>query len=215
MASDKESKNRGMVALVDEGACLDSFCDADFPLGMPFETSLSSDSGLLSVVQKKDGPCAPKVGSVCRRGVEAKDFVPASVCVPPRCLFYKRPYHARLLFMVHWRTACGGGAFVPMTLVCDTGAPMALYLTHAYVVARSPFLFFFSRWPPFSRASLFSTKCQHVCAAMQSGRGAAQSGSPAYRSRHSRSLWRRRSRRRKHARRERRACDRPDRPLRS
>lgn len=55
------------------------------------------------------------------------DYLPVGDYTKPNMHFNKKSHHNRLIFRIYW--AIGSDLFVPLSFVCDTGAPMYFYLS--------------------------------------------------------------------------------------
>ena len=69
-----------------------------------------------------------------RNMAHPEDYIETRDPFPLQVLLHKRPQHNRLLLRVCWRL--GDDRFVPVTFVCDTGAPGAVYLSKRYAPGR-------------------------------------------------------------------------------
>jgi len=57
--------------------------------------------------------------------------------LPLQTIFHRKAYHSRLILRISWKV--GEGRFVPMSFVCDTGAPGFFYLCEKYILLKLTF----------------------------------------------------------------------------
>ena len=56
------------------------------------------------------------------------DYVPVSTPITPQFIVHVKGMHMRLIVRISWRSN-DGACYIPMSFICDTGAPGYLYLS--------------------------------------------------------------------------------------